>query len=1153
MKKLRKALASILSLSMIASLAITSPVSVQAANQADVSQLSSQTQNKAADISSVEMQGTVAKVRFKTDIDARLIVAIYDTQGIEMYAYGTTMVKAGETFAQINIDIHRVPDYCYIRAFIIDEKTLRPLCAEYEEYLTNEVEERVKQASFSDSHSAFLSQTGNLYMWGANQYSQLGLGTDYRFGYASPTKLMENVKQVSLGLSHSSAITVDGDLYMWGTGGAGQLGNGEKYEYAIPIKIMSNIKDVSLGNIRSAAITEDGDLYIWGYDGGGRVNGDISCNLTPVKIMSNVKDVELCSDHCAVITEDNDLYMWGDNSSGQLGNNTFISSEKPELIMSGVKSVALGEKHSAAITENGDLYIWGNNGSGRLGDGTMVNKEYPVKIMENVKDVSLGGYFSAAVTENGDLYTWGYNAYGQLGDGTTNLSKIPVKIMSSVKEVELGRSYASAITENGDFYVWGQNRFTLGIEGDKNQYSPVKLTIQSSPLDPYKYYMETKEFKGLGSYQKYNLYIMKSQQAEDLFAPDNLLCVTQLETDDIGTAIVKYKPDKENKNVVFVLKREMFNKGIDAVTVKDNEASVLLSSLCDGELIVAIYDVNGVEMIASGRTTISGYADKANVTIDVEKMPQYFYLRAFLVDSESKIPLCKVYESIEYTKVHYKVEKVGVGFDHTAAITEDGDLYMWGNNQYGQLGCEYPKQTATPIKVMSGVRDVELGKYYSAAITQNNDLYLWGYCEKGGLGDGTSQMSAAPIKILSDVKSVSIGNSHSAAIMQNGDLYMWGFNSRGQIGNGEVSDEYNSVPKPIKVMSGVVKVSVGGLHTAAITEKQELYLWGDNTYGQLGIGSSFSYKEEPVKVMEKIKDVSLGDYTSGAIEKTRYGTLYLWGDNRHDMIKDHPKTIAYQKTDCYYEPYEIIGCSPSLISIGSNHCLVREYLDQVKSKGNNEYGQLGVGNFKNIGYFYSVNGLNNIDIKMICAGGNQSAFVDTSGQLYMCGSNEYSQLESAKWERVNTPVKVYVYSSLYNAEKTENYTTKEFTELTPNKAYNFYMVKSRDAENLLDSENLLYITQAVSDKNGNLSVDYKLSEDSENAVCFVVPADFSEFVFGDINNDTVADVKDVTTLQMYLANYDVAVNENALDVNSNTIVDVTDVTTLQMLLAGYEI
>ncbi len=62
-----------------------------------------------------------------------------------------------------------------------------------------------------------------------------------------------------------------------------------------------------------------------------------------------------------------------------------------------------------------------------------------------------------------------------------------------------------------------------------------------------------------------------------------------------------------------------------------------------------------------------------------------------------------------------------------------------------------------------------------------------------------------------------------------------------------------------------------------------------------------------------------------------------------------------------------------------------------------------------------------------------------------------------------------------------------------------------------------------------------------------------EDVKGDINNDTVADVKDVTTLQMHLASYDVEVNENALDVNGNSVVDVTDVTTLQMLLAGYEI
>jgi hypothetical protein len=58
---------------------------------------------------------------------------------------------------------------------------------------------------------------------------------------------------------------------------------------------------------------------------------------------------------------------------------------------------------------------------------------------------------------------------------------------------------------------------------------------------------------------------------------------------------------------------------------------------------------------------------------------------------------------------------------------------------------------------------------------------------------------------------------------------------------------------------------------------------------------------------------------------------------------------------------------------------------------------------------------------------------------------------------------------------------------------------------------------------------------------------------GDANNDGTLDVSDVTAIQMYLAHYDMEINEEALDVNGDGNVDVNDVTALQMILAGYDI
>ena len=71
--------------------------------------------------------------------------------------------------------------------------------------------------------------------------------------------------RLSLGDSHSAYITENGDLYTWGWNARGQLGDGSTEDSYIPKKIMSNVTQVSLGERHSACITENGDLYMWGY------------------------------------------------------------------------------------------------------------------------------------------------------------------------------------------------------------------------------------------------------------------------------------------------------------------------------------------------------------------------------------------------------------------------------------------------------------------------------------------------------------------------------------------------------------------------------------------------------------------------------------------------------------------------------------------------------------------------------------------------------------------------------------------------------------------------------------------------------------------------------------------------------------------------
>ena len=171
---------------------------------------------------------------------------------------------------------------------------------------------------------------------------------------------------------------------------------------------------------------------------------------------------------------------------------------------------------------------------------------------------------------------------------------------------------------------------------------------------------------------------------------------------------------------------------------------------------------------------------------------------------------------------------------------------------------------------------VSLGDEHSAAITTDGSLYTWGNNSHGLLGNGPTEgsniYSNIPMKIMDNVATVSLGTVHSAAITTDGGLYTWGSNDAGQLGNGTTEDSNF----PIKIMDNVAAVSLGSSHSAAITTDGSLYTWGFNNEGQLGNGTR-NNKHTPVKIMDNVVAVSLGNYHSAAI--TTDGSLYTWGSN----------------------------------------------------------------------------------------------------------------------------------------------------------------------------------------------------------------------------------------------------------------------------------
>jgi len=192
---------------------------------------------------------------------------------------------------------------------------------------------------------------------------------------------------------------------------------------------------------------------------------------------------------------------------------------------------------------------------------------------------------------------------------------------------------------------------------------------------------------------------------------------------------------------------------------------------------------------------------------------------------------------------------VAAGESHSVGIQNDGTVFTWGTKESGQTG-QGAGNPSIPVTLLdftptaitlSGAAvqfvGIAAGSNHTLAIRNNGTLYAWGLNDFGQLGDGgNTPIAFDPIQVGTDADwtVVSAGAAHSMAIKSDGSLWAWGANTYGQLGDGTDADA--NVPKQIGTEKKWVFVSAGKYHTFAIKTDGTLWGWGRNQEGQLGNG-----------------------------------------------------------------------------------------------------------------------------------------------------------------------------------------------------------------------------------------------------------------------------------------------------------------------------
>ncbi len=775
-------------------------------------------------------------------------------------------------------------------------------------------------------HTCALRYDQHVYCWGANQSGQLGIA-DFQ-NHAQPQQIwsLSQVAMVSAGTNHTCALQQAGRVWCWGANNAGQLGNTGP-DQALPVAIAAlpsvvtlasggdsncalqndatvvcwgapllpntpaftpvanlvDVVDVKIGWNHACALRVDGAVLCWGGQSFGQFQGDPT---TPQLIagLPPIQSIATGGRHTCGIDALHQLWCWGANDQHQInatGGSAIVTV--PQMVLVGVSHVALGFTTTCARLQIGQTSCWGDATYGQLGNGKYeYDATHPyVSGLNDGFAITAGGDFSCAVLKHVASRCWGGNEYGQLGDGTTNTAAVPQTVRSNdeVVTIAAGSAHACLIVSDGTVRCWGHNNYgQLGNQATEDSSTPVIAAVQ---------------------------------QVVDISLGQSHSCA-------------------------------LLQDGGGACWGRND----------DGQL-------------GSGSTASSG------MPLRVADLVNAVVLKS--------------------------------GGNHTCAVLQSTNVVCWGRNQQGQLGIgDVGPGLSTPTQVpgLNGVTDISLGLDHSCALSQTGQDFCWGWNHYGQVGMGTEGDTAyithpQLVADVANVVAITAGDNHTCVLQRNGDVRCWGDNYSGQLGVSTVVGDSGTHPSAALVtgLHNVVAVAAGGAHTCALLQRGDVACWGWNNVGQVGNGAGGAAHDivAPQPVVGHLGVTAVGVGANHICMVDNHGTVWCWGDNGFGQLGIGSQIGGSTRT----LPSEVDAAANTIaVTAGANHTCALLVTNDLNCWGRNTIGQLGnsfSGDLADSPVPYFVG--NFVGVTAFAVGGDQSCAI-VSGQIYCWGDNQYGQIGS---------------------------------------------------------------------------------------------------------------------------------------------------------------
>jgi alpha-tubulin suppressor-like RCC1 family protein len=305
------------------------------------------------------------------------------------------------------------------------------------------------------------------------------------------------------------------------------------------------------------------------------------------------------------------------------------------------------------------------------------------------------------------------------------------------------------------------------------------------------------------------------------------------------------------------------------------------------------------------------------------------------------------------------VTAIAAGGDTTCAIVQSG-VMCWGDGAYGQLGDGtasdgYFQATPVPVQGLAHVKDLSVSSSDACAVAADGTVLCWGRnSPQGWLGFTSTdcgpyantmntvnqpcEPSPRQVQGVAQAVAVATGGDHTCALLSNTEVKCWGADEFGQLGDGfSGTQPHAAAPTTALQLVGAVGVAVGNAHSCAIMgSMHRVACWGDNSFGQLGIGTNAldSNKSAPNVILALDQVVDLGAAVNVTCAVLSGGTVRCWGDPAHLFPPDAGTTTTL--------PIAEIGVTGATsVRTGGSHACAVLTDHSVVCWGLDDRGQLG--------------------------------------------------------------------------------------------------------------------------------------------------------------------------------------------------------------------